>query len=202
MTAVTTAVIAEVAAAVTDRLAKTIKAHVAKGDQAQAKAEQHYIAAGQHLKKLKEHHAGSWAEWETLLRNRIGIGKSRASELMQIADGRSSVAEMRAKHAEWSATDRERKTLSPPRGGEFQPDEDIEMEPDNRRSAFLLRAAQAREFATYTGPIDLDVRKAAMHAAEAWANSSRRIGTAFDVKAIADRAEARSKGQSEGRASS
>jgi hypothetical protein len=56
-----------------------IKTHIAKGDQAAEKSEQHYVSAGQYLKSLKEQHAGSWAEWEELLKTKVGIGKSRAS---------------------------------------------------------------------------------------------------------------------------
>ena len=73
------------------QLIQTIKAHIAKGDKAKDKVEQHYIAAGQHLKTLKGQHGGTWTEWEALLKEKIGIGKSRASELMQIADGRKTV---------------------------------------------------------------------------------------------------------------
>ena len=39
-----------------DHLIKTIKALVAKGDHAKAKADQFYIAAGEHLKTLKASH--------------------------------------------------------------------------------------------------------------------------------------------------
>jgi hypothetical protein len=81
-----------------EALISTIKAHITAGDKAAGKAEQHYIAAGQHLKTLKAGHAGSWVEWEALLKEKIGIGKSRASELMQIADG--------TKTAEGVASDR------------------------------------------------------------------------------------------------
>jgi hypothetical protein len=84
-------------------LIKTIKAHIAKGDKAADKAEQHYIAAGQHLKTLKAEHTGSWSEWEALLRERVGIGKSRASELMAIADGTKTLAEVRATTADRTA---------------------------------------------------------------------------------------------------
>lgn len=41
------------------QLITTIKAHIAKGDKASEKAEQHYIAAGQHLKTLKAAHTGT-----------------------------------------------------------------------------------------------------------------------------------------------
>src|SRR5262249_44197607 len=80
-----------------------IKAHIAKGDKAKEKADQHYMAAGQHLKALKAEHdaaGGTWAEWEELLKEKIDIGKSRASELMQIADGTKTVEQVRADRTE------------------------------------------------------------------------------------------------------
>src|SRR5262249_41286918 len=82
------------------QLVRTIRAHIAAGDRAAEKSEQHYIAAGLHLKELKETHSGTWAEWEDLLKTKIGIGKSRASELMQIADGRKTVEQVRERAAE------------------------------------------------------------------------------------------------------
>jgi hypothetical protein len=83
-------------------LISTIRAHVAKGDKAADKAEQHYIAAGQHLRALKAAHGGTWAEWERLLKDKVGISTGRASELMQIADGRKTLAELRAEKNETS----------------------------------------------------------------------------------------------------
>src|SRR5262245_26937870 len=82
-----------------------IKARIAKGDKAADKAEQHYTAAGQHLKQLKaEHdgHDGTWAEWEELLKTKVRISTGRASELMAIADGRKTLAELRAEKNETS----------------------------------------------------------------------------------------------------
>src|SRR5215831_14476240 len=73
-----------------------IKEHIAKGDKAADKAEQHYIAAGQHLKALKAAHGGTWAEWEELLKTEVRISTGRASELMQIADGRKTLEQVRA----------------------------------------------------------------------------------------------------------
>src|SRR5262245_9595182 len=80
-----------------------IKARIAKGDKAKDKADQHYIAAGQYLKTLKAEHdegGGTWAEWEALLKEKIGIGKSRASELMAIADGTKTVENVAADRRE------------------------------------------------------------------------------------------------------
>jgi hypothetical protein len=79
-----------------DELIKTIKALIVKGDAATKKAEDFYIAAGQHLKTLKAQHTGSWDEWEKLLKEKCGIGKSRASELMRIADATTTVEQVRA----------------------------------------------------------------------------------------------------------
>ena len=116
------------AAGTTPALISTIKAHIAKGDKAADKAEQHYIAAGQHLKQLKaEHdgHDGTWAEWEELLKEKIGIGKSRASELMQIADGTKTAAEVAAATTERSQRHR---ALSPLRNGENADDPETSAE--------------------------------------------------------------------------
>ena len=97
------------ASAAQTSLINKIKVHIAKGDKAAEKAEQHYVAAGQYLKQLKANHAGTWEEWEALLKSKVGIGKSRASELILIADGTKTITEIRASGAERKA--RERKSL-------------------------------------------------------------------------------------------
>jgi hypothetical protein len=88
-------------------LVKRIKEHIAKGDQATEKAEhatkkaeEHYKSAGQHLLTLKAEHKGNTAEWEQLLKEKCGIGKSRAYELIRIANGKTTVEEIRADKAE------------------------------------------------------------------------------------------------------
>jgi hypothetical protein len=100
------------------QLIEIIKAHVRQGDKYAEKVELnaekrdgHYIAAGQHLKTLKARHGGNWAEWENLLKTKIGIGKSRASELMLIADGTKTVEEVRAEGAARKAKERAKKFL-------------------------------------------------------------------------------------------
>jgi len=104
-------------AAATQDLIGKIKAHITAGDKAKKKAEDHYIAAGQYLKTLKNNHTGSWAEWELLLKDKIGIGKSRASDLMQIADGRKTIEQVRTDTAERTAKTRALQS-SPLRSGE------------------------------------------------------------------------------------
>ena len=84
------------------QLISSIKAHIARGDKAAKKAEDHYIAAGQYLAALKKEHAGSWAEWAELLKTKVCISTGRASELMQIADGRKTVEGLAAASTERS----------------------------------------------------------------------------------------------------
>jgi hypothetical protein len=92
------------------RLIDTIRAHLDKGDKAVDKAQQHYIAAGKHLATLKQH-TGNWAEWEELLKSKIGMSTGRASELMQIADGRKTFEQVRAETAQRVAQHREISSL-------------------------------------------------------------------------------------------
>jgi hypothetical protein len=97
---------------------KAVKAHLLKGDQAKAKAEQHYIAAGTHLAALKAQHdeaGGTWAAWEALVKAKVGLGKSRASELMQVAAGTKTVKQIRDADAE---KHRKRRAISPGCPGE------------------------------------------------------------------------------------
>jgi len=107
---------ASVAGADQARLISTIKAHIVRGDKAKEKSDQHYIAAGQHLKALKAAHGGTWVEWEKLLKDKLDIGTGRASELMQIADGRKTVEGLRAEKAE--SVRQVRGQVSPLRSGE------------------------------------------------------------------------------------
>lgn len=88
-------------------LVRYIKAHVRKGEQAKEradhnreKAEQHFIAAGAYLATLKTHYAPTWAEWEILLNAQVHLSASRASELIQLADGRKSLQTLRDSDAE------------------------------------------------------------------------------------------------------
>jgi hypothetical protein len=98
------------------QLARAIKAHIDKGDKAKDKAEQHYIAAGQYLKQLKDGH--SQAGFLKIVQEKIGIGKTRTYELLAIADGTKTVESVRADRRE---RDRNAiKEICPPIGG--QPD--------------------------------------------------------------------------------
>jgi hypothetical protein len=120
------------------QLITTIKAHIAKGDKAAEKAEQHYNVAGQHLKTLKAAHAGTWDEWETLLKTEIGIGKSRASELMQISDGTKTIKRVRADTAKRTADAKARLKLSASSGESV---DDPEASAEAMKTAFAADEA-------------------------------------------------------------
>jgi hypothetical protein len=99
------------------------KACIAKGNKAEAKANDFYITAGQHLKALKAAHderGHTWDAWEALLKERVGIGKTWASELMQIADGTKTIEQFRDGAAKRMGKTRalRRVTSSPQRCGE------------------------------------------------------------------------------------
>jgi hypothetical protein len=92
------------------QLVKTIKAHIVRGDQAKDKAEQHYIAAGQYLKTLKET-CSDQAAFLAIVQEEIGLGKSRTYELLQIADGRP-LKDVRADTAKRTADSKAKLKLS------------------------------------------------------------------------------------------
>jgi hypothetical protein len=73
-------------------LCKTIKTLVKKGDHATEKAEQFYIAAGKHLAELK---LRCPTEWLQHAKEEIGIGRSRAYELVGIGTGERTVEQVR-----------------------------------------------------------------------------------------------------------
>lgn len=95
-----------------------IQAHIRKGDAAKERAtqnikksEDHYIAAGQYLTMLKASYAPTWQQWENILKVKLKLSTGRASELMQLADGRKNLQEIRAdtakrvaKHAKASSS--------------------------------------------------------------------------------------------------
>jgi hypothetical protein len=143
------------------QLISTIKAHIAKGDKAAEKAEQHYIAAGQYLARLKKEHAGNWSEWEALLKA-IDISTGRASELMQIADGRKTLDQVRA--------DTNRRKIEHRKVPSFRNEENepIEITNEAKINALLRRAERARLCARFDGVPNQEAIEAVRRAAEAW----------------------------------
>jgi hypothetical protein len=103
------------------QLCKRIKALIAKGDKAAEKSEQFYVAAGLELKALKGK-CSTQTLFLNLVRHDIGVGKTRAYELLQIADGKKTVAEVRANTAKRTAGSKARLKASAS-GGQREPDE-------------------------------------------------------------------------------
>jgi hypothetical protein len=74
-------------------LARRVKALIEKADKAADKAEQFYKSAGLTIKEIKEKYPD---DWEAIVRDECGIGRSRAYELISIADGKANLAMIRA----------------------------------------------------------------------------------------------------------
>src|SRR5262245_29436509 len=89
-------------------LVRYVSAHVRKGEQAKERADQagrksdeHFVAAGRYLKLLKETYCHGRQEWELLLNTKVKVvHRSRADELIAIADGRKTLEETREETAQ------------------------------------------------------------------------------------------------------
>jgi hypothetical protein len=73
-------------------LARRARALIEKADNAAEKAEQFYKSAGLTIKEIKDKFP---KQWEAIVRDEIHIGRSRAYELMLIADGKATLATIR-----------------------------------------------------------------------------------------------------------
>jgi hypothetical protein len=95
-----------------DTLASTIKASIAAGDRSLDKAEQHYKAAGMYLveakKRLKIEQPGK--TFSAYLVGQCNMHTSRAYELIAIAEGKTSLAEVREKNLARKQKERASKT--------------------------------------------------------------------------------------------
>jgi hypothetical protein len=175
------------------QLVKTIRTHLAKAETLQGKANDHFVAAGIHIKTLKAQHdgaGGTWAQWEEKLRTQLNLGKSRASELMQIADGTKTIEGIRGAEAEKhrqlrakSSPVRTRETADDDRPADHQspwaahgqpaPDDDDGDSPEVMwRRGLIYRATESAARAAYEDwsqfTADSEVVAAAERAAEAW----------------------------------
>lgn len=88
-----------------DVLASTIKSHLHCGDNAATKAEQHYRKAGALLIELKKA-TPAGEDWSDFVKAKVGIGQSRAYELMALAEGRKTLDEIRKASGERVARSR------------------------------------------------------------------------------------------------
>jgi hypothetical protein len=178
------------------QLVKTIRAHLARAEKYQSKAEEHFITAGQYLMTLKGN-SPDQATFLQIVKEQIGLGKSRTYELLQIADGTKTVEEVRERSNESSGKShaKARETSCPLISGQTadagndypadyqspwdahgQPAPDSEDEGDSPeviwRRGLLHRAEEAAGHALYEDwsqfTADSEVIAAAERAADAW----------------------------------
>jgi hypothetical protein len=77
-------------------ICSSIKVLAQKADHADRKAKEYKTAIGQFIHELKRLHQDNW---EQIVETECGVGRRRAYELMQIADGSLTEAELRARNA-------------------------------------------------------------------------------------------------------
>lgn len=87
-----------------ERLAQDISASIAAGDKAKEKSDQHYKSAGLKLIEAKK----QIKNFDAFLA-KYGLGSTRAYELIAIAEGRTTVEEVRAKSNERKKRHRDKK---------------------------------------------------------------------------------------------
>jgi hypothetical protein len=90
----------------TATICREIRTLIAKGD---AAGEEFYREAGQQIKELKRLHPDRWL---VMVREECGLGRSRAFELMAIADGRTTAEEVRSNHTQRKRISRKRQAES------------------------------------------------------------------------------------------
>jgi hypothetical protein len=136
---------AQPASRMTDQiqLCTKIKALIAKGDKAAEKSEQFHIAAGLELKRLKDG-CVTQTYFLALIEKRIGLRKSRAYELLQIADGKKTVAEVRADTAKRTADSKARLKASAS-SGQPEPSDDDKQDDRQRLLAAKWQNAAANK---------------------------------------------------------
>jgi hypothetical protein len=86
-------------------LCQKISICIEKAETAVKKAEQFYTTAAQHIRTLQEQFKQTW---QLLLKEHCGFGRTRAFQILAIADGRASVEAIRDGNAERQRISRER----------------------------------------------------------------------------------------------
>jgi hypothetical protein len=103
------------------QLSRTITVLIEKGNKAAGKAEQFYKAAGLHLKTLKERMPNG-ETWEQFVKDKCGVSYQRAYELICLADGKITLAEMRERGRERVSQHRKNEALLRNRNLPYRPD--------------------------------------------------------------------------------
>jgi hypothetical protein len=161
-------------------LIRYIQAHVKKGelaneraDQNRQKAEEHFVAAGAYLAQLKTTYAPTWQAWESLLKIKVKLSVGRASELMQIADGRKTVQEVREATAQRVKVLRATSSLQHQCNEEGDPDEIF-----NQEGAACVATAPPNGRAPLRGPQESNNKADASQLIDALAESTPAVRSA------------------------
>lgn len=94
-----------------DTLGREIKASIDKGDKAAGKAEEHYLAAGLRMVEAKRRVEAERGSFRAFL-DQHGIGRSRAYEILAVAEGKKTFVGIRAKAAERQAKHAEQNRIA------------------------------------------------------------------------------------------
>lgn len=181
-----------------EALGAEIKARIEAGDRALDKAEQHYISAGLQLAQAKERvrHTANLT-WPAFLSTYCGVRRRRADELIALADGRTTLAEMREKNRDRVAAHRDRKKAEPALRNAELPEQDVVSgavaKPDGDADLRAIIDRQAREIEALKRKLakaeeTIQIKEGQRHAQEALANAADR--QAKDAAARAMYAEA------------
>jgi hypothetical protein len=88
---------------------REINALVPKLEHAERKADEYYRAIGEHIAAIKRERPDDWKE---IVREQCDLGRSRAYELLSIADGTKTPEQVRADSAERKRLERERESVT------------------------------------------------------------------------------------------
>ena len=155
-------------------LARRVKVLIEKGDRAAEKAEQFYKAAGIHIRQIKEQ---SLDNWETVVREQCNIGRSRAYELMAIADGKTTLEKVRAGSNERKKVHRAK---SVPERTKYDEWSDAVAKGEAGDSCPIRMMAEER--ATGSATVDIEERRSQMAALDA--EPDRPVVTDLDGRII------------------
>ena len=177
------------------RACREINALVDKLATAERKVEQYQIAIGQHIAAIKKTRPNDWRQ---VIEVECKLKRSRAYELLAIANGTKTVEQIRAAGAKRVREHDERKKetrplangrdavtafvkVKPANASPFQDEESDSGPPgaadehaaDARRRGFMWRASEAVRFARFDDlvglKVDEEMRGAVKDAADAWA---------------------------------
>lgn len=126
-----------------DQVGASAHAHYKTAEKAAGKAEEHYKSAGIYLKAAHKRvlytRGLTWPQW---LAEHCPIGKSRAYEVIAIADGRKTVDEDRQRHTERHAREREEREASRAAMSERSDNQPEKHNEINERQPYAQRRVQ------------------------------------------------------------